>query len=92
MELIMAASNSATVTVSSKGWVVIPAPLRKKINLKPGMKMIVKEVEGKIVLEPQASDRVDLFFGKLAGKESLTQALLKEKAQDEKREKARFCS
>ena len=82
----MATGNPKTVTVSSKGWVVIPAPLRKKIRLKPGMKMTVQEVEGKIVLEPQSEDPVDTLFGKLAGKASLSQALLEDRAEERRRE------
>ncbi len=88
----MAAAHPKTVTVSAKGWVVIPSPLRKKIGLKPGMKMIVTESEGKIVLTPQAGDPVDRLYGKLAGGESLTEALLKERAEERDREEAQVCS
>ncbi len=86
----MSVSHATTVTVSAKGWVVIPVSIRKKINLKPGMKMVVDEVEGKIVLIPQSADAVDALFGKLAGEESLTKALMAEKAEDERREKAKL--
>ena len=56
----MDAFNSTIVTVSSKGWVVIPPSLfRRKIGVKPGMKMMVTETEGKIILTPQAGDPVD---------------------------------
>lgn len=88
----MATGNPKTVTVSSKGWVVIPAPLRKKIRLKPGMKMTVQEVEGKIVLEPQSEDPVDTLFGKLAGRASLSQALLEDRAEERQREQKGFHS
>ncbi len=40
--------HSTIVTVSSKGWVVIPSLFRRHIGLKPGMKMMVTEEEGKI--------------------------------------------
>ncbi len=83
----MTSAYIKTVTVSSKGWVVIPAPIRKKISLKPGMKMTVQEVEGKIILEPQTEDIVDSLFGKLAGKSSLTRALLEDRAEEKQREK-----
>lgn len=78
--------RSSTTTVSSKGWVVIPALLRRKVGLKPGMKVKVTEVEGKIVLTPQSKDPVDALFGKLAGGESLTAALLDARAHDKERE------
>ena len=83
----MTSAYTKTVTVSSKGWVVIPAPIRKKIRLKAGMKMTVQEVEGKIILEPQNDDIVDTLFGKLAGKTSLTTALLEDRAEEKRREK-----
>jgi len=88
----MSLPRTSTVTVSSKGWVVIPAPLRRKMNIKPGMRVLVDEVEGKIVLTPQADDPVESLFGKLAGGESLTKELLAEKALERGREKAKIHS
>ncbi|MFW6011374.1 MAG: AbrB/MazE/SpoVT family DNA-binding domain-containing protein [Desulfosalsimonas sp.] len=88
----MTSPHIKTVTVSSKGWVVIPAPIRKKIRLKPGMKMTVQELGGKIILEPQTGDTVDSLFGKLAGKPSLTRALLEDRAEEKQREKRGFHS
>jgi len=84
----MGAFNSTIVTVSSKGWVVIPSLFRRKIGLKPGMKMEVTETEGKIVLTPQVGDPVDELYGKLAGGESLTAALLADRAEEREREQA----
>jgi AbrB family looped-hinge helix DNA binding protein len=88
----MGAVDSSIVTVSSKGWVVIPSLLRRKIGLKPGMKVSVAEVDGKIVLTPQIGDPVDTLFGKLAGGESLTEALLNARAEDRGRENKKFRS
>jgi len=82
--------HSVIVTVSSKGWVVIPSLFRRQIGLKPGMKMIVTEADGKIVLTPQASDPVDKLYGKLTGGESLTEALLAYRNEERKREKAKI--
>jgi AbrB family looped-hinge helix DNA binding protein len=84
----MGTFNSTIVTVSSKGWVVIPSLFRRKIGLKPGMKMEVTETEGKIVLTPQAGDPVDELYGNLAGGESLTAALLTDRAKEREREQA----
>ena len=88
----MAAYQKTTVTVSSKGWVVIPAHLRRRINLRPGTKMQVEEIEGRIVLTPQTEDPVDFLFGSLAGEDSLTRDLLEEKRQDKDREAAKLRS
>ena len=86
----MGAFNSTIVTVSAKGWVVIPSLFRRKIGLKPGMKMEVTETEGKIVLTPQAGDPVDELYGKLAGGESLTAALLASRVEERDREQAKI--
>ena len=43
----------AVVTVSSKYQVVIPQEVRKKMNLKPGQKVIVVEKDGVVHLIPK---------------------------------------
>ncbi|MFH2074540.1 MAG: AbrB/MazE/SpoVT family DNA-binding domain-containing protein [Pseudomonadota bacterium] len=80
--------NSTIVTVSAKGWVVIPSFYRRKNGLKPGMKMEVTETEGKIVLTPQVGDPVEELYGRLAGGESLTAALLADRAEEREHEQA----
>jgi AbrB family looped-hinge helix DNA binding protein len=80
----MGSLNSTIVTISSKGWGVIPSLFRRQIGLKPGMKMIVTETDGKIVLTPQAGDPVDKLYGKLADGESLTDALLADRKEGKK--------
>ena len=86
----MGGFNSTIVTVSAKGWVVIPSLFRRKIGMKPGMKMQVTETEGKIVLTPQVGDPVDELYGKLAGGESLTAALLADRTVEKDREQAKI--
>jgi len=88
----MGALHNAVVKVSSKGWVVIPSFFRRQIGLKPGMKMVVTEAGGKIVLTPQSGDPVDKLYGKLAGGKSLTDALLADRKEENKREKAKIHS
>jgi AbrB family looped-hinge helix DNA binding protein len=88
----MGSTDTTIVTVSSKGWVVIPSPVRKKIGLKPGMKVAVTEQEGKVVLTPQHKDPVDRLYGALARGESLTEALLAERGEEKNREKAKIHS
>ena len=88
----MGTLHSTIVTVSSNGWVVIPSLFRRQIGLKPGMKMVVTEAEGKIVLTPQAIDPVEEFYGKLAMGESLTEELLADRTEERDREKAKIYS
>lgn len=84
--------HSTIVTISSKGWVVIPSLFRRHIGLKPGMKMMVTEADGKIVLTPQVIDPVDALYGKLATEESLTRALLTDRKEERTREKTKIHS
>ena len=66
------------VTVSEKGWVVIPANLRKKYRLTPGVEVRVVDYGGVLALVPQLADPVEQAAGLLKGPKSLTRALLAE--------------
>ncbi|MDX9992865.1 MAG: AbrB/MazE/SpoVT family DNA-binding domain-containing protein [Anaerolineales bacterium] len=66
------------VTVSQKGWVVIPADLRKKYGIKPGSKLQFVDYGGALELIPIPDDPIEAAAGMLKGGKSLTQALLDE--------------
>lgn len=74
------------LTISSKGWVVIPADLRHKYGLRPGGKVSVVDYGGVLALVPLFDEPVRQARGLLAGSSSLTQALLVEHAQELARE------
>jgi len=74
------------VTVSSKGWVVIPADLRKKYDLEPGSRVVIVDYGGVLAIVPALSDPVRESVGLLKGVSSLTQALRRERAEERKRE------
>lgn len=74
--------------VSAKGWIVIPAALRKHFGLKPGTIVEVQEMGEKIVITPGIKDPVDEFYGKLGGEISLTDALLEDRREELKHEEA----
>jgi AbrB family looped-hinge helix DNA binding protein len=76
-----------SLKISNKGWVVIPAELRKKYKLKPGDEMQIVDYGGVLALVPNKKDPVKEGLGLLKSKESLTQALLKERAAERKRER-----
>ena len=82
------------VTTSSKGQVVIPAGLRKRIGVKPGDKVSVTlTTDGKLMIEPVPQDPVEAAHGSLRGDSSLTEALLAERKKEATREEgegARF--
>lgn len=76
----------ATATVSSKGWIVIPAELRKKYGLEPGMKVAIVDYGGVLSIAPVPEDPIGQSAGMLKGGPSLTKDLLEERAQERERE------
>jgi AbrB family looped-hinge helix DNA binding protein len=85
--LSMTTSNSSDVlTVSAKGWVVIPAPMRKKYGLTPGATLTIVDYGGVLALVPLLAEPIQQARGLLAGPTSLTQALLAERKAERRRE------
>ena len=77
-----------TVTVSVKGWVVIPAELRRKHKLHPGTEVQVVDYGGVLALVPKLNDPIHQAAGMLKGPKSLRRALLAEHRAEKRREKA----
>jgi AbrB family looped-hinge helix DNA binding protein len=73
--------------ISQKGWVVIPADLRKKYDLKPGDEVHVVDYGGVLSLIPTTEDPLEVAAGMLRGETSLTQALLEERKKERARER-----
>ena len=83
--VFMASRPAMQAKVSAKGWVVIPAKLRRRFGLKPGATVEFKATDQDILVTPDAADPVETLYGKLAGKTSLTKALLEERARERTR-------
>ncbi len=79
-----------TLTVSSKGWVVIPAELRKKYHLTPGTEVVIVDYGGVLSIIPASKDAIKQARGRFKDGPSLTEKLLKERAADRKREEAKI--
>lgn len=79
----------ATVTVSEKGWVVIPADYRRKYNVLPGSAVEVVDFGGGMSLVPLLKNPAKEAQGLLKHGKGLTGALLSERAKDRKREARR---
>lgn len=77
------------LVISEKGWVVIPAELRRKYALKPGSTVQIVDYGGVLALVPTLADPVRQAAGMLKGKKSLTQSLLSERLAERRREAAR---
>lgn len=76
----------AIATVSSKGWVVIPAELRKKYDLHPGARVVLVDYGGVLAIVPALSNPVEDSAGLLRGGPSVVKALLDEHARERERE------
>jgi len=78
------------IRVSQKGWVVIPAELRKKYHLEPGAEVDLIDYGGVIALVPLFKDPIRQGFGILRDGPPLTQALLDERKQEIGREQRKY--
>jgi AbrB family looped-hinge helix DNA binding protein len=54
--------KSISVTVSEKGYIVLPAQLRKEMAITPGTRVLISKEKGKLILETVPS-----FTKKLSG-------------------------
>jgi AbrB family looped-hinge helix DNA binding protein len=81
--------DMTVLTISDKGWVVIPSTLRNKYNLNPGMQVHVVDYGGILSLLPVLGRPIEHSAGILKGKKSLTRALLSEHTQERTRDKKR---
>lgn len=77
-----------TTKVSSKGWVVIPKPLRDEFGLKAGTRVKVVAYGGVLAVIPQPDDPVEALHGMLESGPSLTEDLLAERAREKATEEA----
>lgn len=74
------------VKLSQKGWIVIPAALRKKHNLKPGTNLQVVDYGGVLSIIPTLENPIEDGAGILKGSDTLTKAIIEEHRQELKRE------
>ncbi|HWP85985.1 MAG TPA: AbrB/MazE/SpoVT family DNA-binding domain-containing protein [Terriglobia bacterium] len=78
----------ATVTVSQKGWVVIPAKIRRQHGIKAGDRLRIVDYGGCIGLMPEMNDPVEEAWGMFRGA-GLLDELKKAKAEERRLEKRR---
>ena len=75
-----------SLTISSKGWVVIPADLQKKYNLLPGTEVIIVDYGGVLSIVPALRNPIKQGRGSLKDLPSLTKDLLQERKTEKSRE------
>lgn len=73
------------VRMSSKGQVVLPAEVRRRYGLRPGVELELVDAGDHLVMWPRATDAVALLTGLLGagpGERSLVDALLESRRTD----------
>lgn len=74
------------VKLSDKGQLVIPSEIRAKYNLSKGDRFLVRDVEGKIVLEPLPRHPLLELRGAFKSETDAIKLLLREREKDRIRE------
>ena len=75
-----------TTIVSAKGQIVIPSKIRRKYNIKKGVKLYIEERNGELVLKAVTPEYIKKISGILDTKGKLSKLLLKERSEDMERE------
>jgi len=78
------------VRLSRKGWIVIPAALRKKYGLKPGEEVRVVDYGGVLAIVPVVPDPIHAGAGLLRGDDSLAQAMVEEHRREREHDETNF--
>ena len=76
-----------TITVSEKGWVVIPNEIREKYNIKKGDKVNIIDYGNIIAIIPTSKDVIKDSAGIFNSKKSLTKSLIDDRNEEIEREK-----
>jgi AbrB family looped-hinge helix DNA binding protein len=78
------------VTASSRGQIVIPKDIRKRLNIVAGKRLAVKAEGDRVLLTPLPDDPVEAFCGIFKEKSSLTRALTEHRQKDKQREEKKI--
>jgi AbrB family looped-hinge helix DNA binding protein len=79
-----------TSYVNAKGQLVIPARIRRKLGIKPGMKVCFVERGSDILFQPVTKKYIRSMSGMLKSATSVTEELLDERKKDRTLEKDRL--
>jgi AbrB family looped-hinge helix DNA binding protein len=78
-----------SVYITTRGRIVIPAQLRRKLGIKPGTKVCLIERGSDIVFQPITRQYIRSLCGMLKDTTSATAELLIERKKDREREQAK---
>ena len=75
--------------VSSSGQIRLPAHIRKKYGMQPGMRVCFIERDNEIAVQPMTKEAIRSACGMLKSRTSATEELLRVREQDKRRENAK---
>jgi AbrB family looped-hinge helix DNA binding protein len=76
--------------ISTKGRLVIPARIRRKLGIKPGTKVCFVERGNDILFQPVTREVIRSMSGMLKCATSVTEELLEERKKDREHEESRI--
>ncbi|MBI4002663.1 MAG: AbrB/MazE/SpoVT family DNA-binding domain-containing protein [Nitrospira defluvii] len=76
--------------VTTKGQLVIPARIRRKLGIKPGTKVCFVERGGEILFQPVTKEYIRNMSGMLKSATSVTEELLDERKKDREHEESKL--
>ena len=79
-----------TAYVTTKGQLVIPARIRRKLGIKPGTKVCFVERGNEILFQPVTKEYIRSMCGMLKSATSVTEELLNERKKDREREETKL--
>lgn len=71
-------------TVTSKGQVVIPAGLRRKLRIRAGTRVAFEEENGKLIVQPITDEYIDSLCGILGDTSDMIEQLRRDHVTEEK--------
>jgi AbrB family looped-hinge helix DNA binding protein len=81
---LLEGENMDKMIVTTKGQVVIPSKLRRKLGIKQGTQVTFFERDGEIVIKPITDEYIKKMAGITGTKGKLLKALKEEKARERK--------
>jgi AbrB family looped-hinge helix DNA binding protein len=75
-----------TTIVTSKGQIVIPSKIRRRLNIKRGTKLYIEEKGDELILKAVTPAYFERIAGVLSTKGKLSKSLIEERKKDKERE------
>ena len=76
--------------VTTKGQIVIPSKIRRRLNIKKGTKLCIVEKGDQLILQPLTDEYFEKMAGILNTKGKGTRALLEERAKEKELEEKKW--